>query len=104
MGKIGVIRMCENLDDKFFDYTFQVLNYAIEFAKSPGYASLRLMDVLEKTINLSLQIEEITQKEFYETVKEKFKDRVSGEKSSDDFLDELLTVFVDEWREKSINF
>lgn len=97
--------MSETLDDKFFDYTFQLLNYAIEFAKSPGYASLRLMDVLEKTVNLSLQIEEITQIEFYETVKEKFKDRMimSGQKSREDFLDELLTVFVDEWR-KNINF
>lgn len=97
--------MSETLDDKFFDYTFQLLNYAIEFAKSPGYASLRLMDVLEKTVNLSLQIEEITQREFYETVKEKFKDRMimSDQKSREDFLDELLTVFVDEWR-KNINF
>ena len=49
--------MSGTLDDKYFDYAFQVLNYAIEFVKSPGYSSLRLTEVLEKTVNLGLEIE-----------------------------------------------
>ena len=61
--------MSESLDDKFFDFAFQVLNYAIEFVKSPGYSSLRLTDVLEKTVNLGLEIEGVERKEFYEKIK-----------------------------------
>lgn len=94
--------MSETLDDKFFDYAFQVLNYAIEFVKSPGYSSLRLTDVLEKTVNLGLEIEGIERKEFYEKIKEKFGTRklLSSSVNREEFLDGLLSEFVDEWRKE----
>ena len=94
--------MSETLDDKFFDYAFQVLNYAIEFVKSPGYSSLRLTDVLEKTVNLGLEIEGVERKEFYEKIKEKFGTRklLSSSVNREEFLDGLLSEFVDEWRKE----
>jgi hypothetical protein len=94
--------MSETLDDKFFDYAFQVLNYAIEFVKSPGYSSLRLTDVLEKTVNLGLEIEGVERKEFYEKIKERFGTRkiLSSSMNREEFLDGLLSEFVDEWRNK----
>lgn len=94
--------MSETLDDKFFDYAFQVLNYAIEFVKSPGYSSLRLTDVLEKTVNLSLEIEGVKRKEFYEKIKERFGTRkiLSSSMNREEFLDSLLSDFVEEWRNK----
>jgi len=92
----------ETLDDKYFDFAFQVLNYAIEFVKSPGYSSLRLTDVLEKTVNLGLEIEGVERKEFYEKIKEKFGTRklLSSSINREEFLDGLLTEFVEEWRKK----
>lgn len=94
--------MSETLDDKFFDYAFQVLNYAIEFVKSPGYSSLRLTDVLEKTVNLGLEIEGVGRKEFYEKIKEKLGTRklLSSSMDREEFLDGLLTEFVEEWRKE----
>ena len=94
--------MSETLDDKFFDYAFQVLNYAIEFVKSPGYSSLRLTDVLEKTVNLGLEIEGVERKEFYEKIKERFGTRkiLSSSMNREEFLDGLLSDFVDEWRKE----
>lgn len=94
--------MSETLDDKYFDYAFQVLNYAIEFVKSPGYSSLRLTDVLEKTVNLGLEIESVERKEFYEKIKEKFGTRklLSSSVNREEFLDGLLSEFVDEWRKE----
>jgi hypothetical protein len=90
----------ETLDDKYFDFAFQVLNYAIEFVKSPGYSSLRLTDVLEKTVNLGLEIEGVERKEFYEKIKERFGTRklLSSSVNREEFLDGLLTDFVEEWR------
>jgi len=92
--------MSETLDEKFFDYAFQVLNYAIEFVKSPGYSSLRLTDVLEKTVNLGLEIEGVENKEFYEKIKERFGTRklLSSSVNREEFLDGLLSDFVEEWR------
>ncbi len=92
--------MSETLDDKFFDFAFQVLNYAIEFVKSPGYSSLRLTDVLEKTVNLGLEIEGVERKEFYEEIKEKFGTRkvLSSSVNREEFLDGLLSDFIKEWR------
>ena len=92
--------MSETLDDKYFDFAFQVLNYAIEFVKSPGYSSLRLTDVLEKTVNLGLEIEGVERKEFYEKIKERFGTRklLSSSINREEFLDGLLTEFVEEWR------
>jgi len=92
--------MSKTLDDKYFDFAFQVLNYAIEFVKSPGYSSLRLTDVLEKTVNLGLEIEGVERKEFYEKIKERFGTRklLSSSINREEFLDGLLTEFVEEWR------
>jgi hypothetical protein len=94
--------MSETLDDKFFDYAFQVLNYAIEFVKSPGYSSLRLTDVLEKTVNLGLEIEGVERKEFYKKIKETFGTRklLSSSMNREEFLDRLLSEFVEEWRKE----
>ncbi len=94
--------MSETLDDKFFDYAFQVLNYAIEFVKSPGYSSLRLTDVLVNTVNLGLEIEGVERKEFYEKIKERFGTRkiLSSSMNREEFLDGLLSDFVEEWRNR----
>lgn len=96
--------MSETLDDKFFDFTFKILNYAIEFAESPGYASLRMTDVLERMVELSSEIEGISRADFYRRVGEKFKSRrlMSEQKSRDtlarEILDDLLSMFIEEWR------
>jgi len=94
--------MSEILDAHFFDYAFQVLNYAIEFVKAPGYSSLRFTDVLEKTVNLALQIEGIENKGFYEELRKKFVDRrvMSDQGTREAFLEELLTMFIEEWRKE----
>ena len=94
--------MSENLDDVFFDYTFKILNYAVEFANSPGYASLRMTDILEKTVELSSRIEGISRTVFYGQVMEKFENRkiMSERKSHETFLDELMVMFIEEWRNK----
>lgn len=94
--------MSEALDDRFFDFAFKVLNYAIEFVNSPGYASLRMTDVLEKTVELSSQIEGVDREEFYSRLKEKFEKRrlTADQKDREAFLDELSTMFVEEWRKK----
>ena len=94
--------MSETLDDKYFDFAFQVLNYAIEFVKSPGYSSLRLTDVLEKTVNLAFEIEGLERKEFYEKIKGRFGSRklLSSSMNREEFLDGLLSDFVEEWRKK----
>ncbi len=95
--------MSEALDDRFFDFAFQVLNYAIEFVNSPGYASLRMTDVLEKTVELSSLIEGVNREEFYSRLKEKFEKRklMADQKDREAFLDELSTMFVEEWRRTS---
>lgn len=94
--------MSETLDAQFFDYAFQVLNYATEFVKAPGYSSLRFTDVLEKTVNLALQIEGIENKGFYEELRKKFADRrvMSDQGTREVFLEELLTMFIEEWRKE----
>lgn len=94
--------MSENLDDVFFDHAFKILNYAVEFANSPGYASLRMTDILEKTVELSSRIEGVSRTDFYGQVMEKFKNRkiMSERKSHETFLDELMVMFIEEWRNK----
>ena len=92
--------MSPTLDDQLFDLAMRTLNYSIEFVNTPGYASLRLMDLLQSLVGLSMQIEGISKKEFYRKVKEKMEDRrlMADQKERAEFLDELLTMFVDEWR------
>ena len=102
MGEVGGTLMSETLDDKFFDFAFRVLNYAIEFVNSPGYASLRMTDVLEKIVELSSQIDGVNRENFYVRLKERFRDRsvMADQKDREAFLDELSTVFIEEWRKE----
>jgi len=88
------------LDDQLFDLAMRTLNYSIEFVNTPGYASLRLMDLLQNLASISMQIEGVSRKEFYGKVKEKMEDRrlMADQKERAEFLDELLTMFVEEWR------
>lgn len=92
--------MSETLDDQFFDLAVRILNYAIEFVNAPGYASLRLMDVLMDFLELSHQIEGFLRKDFYNKVRERIEGRnlLADAKTRAIFLDELLAMFIDEWR------
>ena len=92
--------MSETVDREFFDLSMRVLNYSIEFVNSPGYASLRLLDVLESLVALSPKVEGISNREFYGRLKKKFEERrlMVDSKEQAKFLDELLSMFVEEWR------
>ena len=92
--------MSDSLDIVLFDYSFQILNYAIEFLNTPGYSCLRFIDILEKTVNVALKIETIENKTFYEKIKKKYKERrvMTDTKTREDFLNDLLNLFVDEWK------
>ena len=92
-----------SLDDQFFDLACRVLNYAIEFVNAPGYASLRLVDVLKGLLELQPQMEGVSRGEFYQRLQEKLESRdlLVGVEERSKFLDELLTMFVDEWRTTS---
>ena len=95
--------MRSNLDDKFFDLTCRVLNYAIEFVNAPGYASLRLVDVLKGLLDLQQQIEGVSKGDFYQKLREKLESRdlMADEEKRSKLLDELLAACVDEWRSTS---
>jgi len=103
VGKTGGKELKGSLDDQFFDLACRVLNYAIEFVNAPGYASLRLVDVLKSLIDLQPRIEGISRGEFYQKVRKKMESRelLSNAEARSKFLDDLLTMFVDEWRETS---
>ena len=94
--------MSQTFDDCYFDLTMKVLNYAMEFVNQPSYASLRMTDVLQSLIAISAEIDEVKNKEFYASVKEKFKDRklMTTKQAEIDFLNELLTLYVEEWRRR----
>ena len=96
--------MSINLDEVFFDLTFQLINYAIEFTSKPGYASIRMMDVLEKLIELSDKIKGIKKKQFYKGVKEKIENKkaLTDMKERAKFLNEILVMFVDEWKKSDL--
>jgi hypothetical protein len=92
--------MSGSLDDRFFDYTFQVLNYAIEFVDVPGYASARFTKTLENAVNLSLEIDGIEKKAFYEMVLVRISEwrAMPDSKNRNELLNELLSIYVDEGR------
>ncbi len=92
--------MNSDLDDKFFDLLCRVLNYAIEFVNAPGYASLRLVDVLKSLVDLQPQMKGVSRSYFYNKIREKLESRelLSSNEARSKFLDELLTMFVEEWR------
>ena len=94
--------MSEKIDQVFFDYAFKILNYAVEFVNSPSYASLRMTDILEKTVELSSKIEGVSRPDFYVNVMEKFENRriMSDQRSREVFLNELTVMFIEEWRKK----
>jgi len=93
-----------SINDQFFDLACRVLNYAIEFVNASGYASLRLVDVLKSLMELQPQIEGVARGEFYQKVREKLESRelLVGAEARSKFLDELLTMFVDEWRKTAV--
>lgn len=92
--------MNDKLDEQFFDLCCIVLNYAIEFVESPGYASLRLVDVLKALIDLQFKMEGLHKSNFYHEVWDKLESRdlVADADERARLLDELLTMFLDEWR------
>jgi hypothetical protein len=92
----------QTLDDRYFDLTMKVLNYAMEFVNQPSYASLRMTDVLQSLIDISTEIEGIEKKEFYDSVKKKFRDRklMAIKQAEIDFLNELLIFYIEEWRRR----
>ena len=95
--------MNNNLDEQYFDLCCRVLNYAIEFVESPGYASLRLVDVLKDLIELQFKMESHQKTNFYHEVWEKLKlrDLMANADDRARLLDELSTMFVNEWRKTS---
>lgn len=100
MGGPGGKELKRSLDDQFFDLTCKVLNYAIEFQRSPGYSSLRFVDVLKGLVELQPEIEGISNVEFYQKVRDKLEARelLAGAESRANFLDDLLNLFVEEWK------
>lgn len=102
MGEIGGRELNKTIKDRYFDLTMKVLNYAIEFVDQPSYASLRLTDILESLIDLSNSIEGVDDKEFYQTVKTKFNNRILMATPQDNiaFLDDLLNIYVNEWKKR----
>ena len=88
------------LDEKFFDLTVRVVNYAVEFRNTAGYIPLRLVDILKSLLELAPHIEGIQRKPFYSETLEKIEGRdilSSGEERAK-FIDELFDLFINEWR------
>ena len=103
MGEAGGLKLTESLDDHAFDLAVRILNYAIEFVNTGGYASLRFADVLGSYLGIILQVDGISKKEFYEKVKKLIdgRDLLAPVEEKERFLDQLLSLFIDEWREES---
>jgi hypothetical protein len=95
--------MGENLEDRFFDLLLRTLNYSIEFVNDTSYASLRFMDLFTSLLKLQPLMKEISRKEFYETVREKIKDRelVRDPKERSRLQTELSQMFIEEWRRRA---
>jgi hypothetical protein len=103
VGEVRGKGMKSSIDDEFFDLSCRVLNYAIEFINAPGYASLRLLDIFIGLIELQPQIEGISRGEFYQKLRIKLESRdlLAEAEERSKLLDELLTMFVDEWKNTS---
>lgn len=95
--------MGENLEDRFFDLLLRTLNYSIEFVNDTSYASLRFMDLFTSLLKLQPLMKEISRKEFYETVRQKIKDRelVRDPKERSRLQTELSQMFIEEWRRRA---
>ena len=88
------------LNEKFFDLTVRIANYAVEFGNSEGYVPIRMVDILKGLLELADHIEGISNKGFYSQVIKKIESRdilVAGIERRK-FLDELLDMFIEEWR------
>jgi hypothetical protein len=94
--------MSESIEEKYFDFSLKVLNYAIEFVNQTGYSSLRMTDVLENLALLSTQIDGVNKKDFYLKLNNKFKNKplMSTPQERSIFLNELFDMFIEEWRNK----
>lgn len=94
--------MSQTLDDRYFDLTMKTLNYAFEFLNTPGYSSLRLTDLLDGLVALAPELEGVDRKEFYAKVGEKLKNRraMSAQQDRSVLLNDLLELYVEEWRKK----
>lgn len=96
--------MTESLDEQAFDLAVRILNYAIEFVNTGGYASLRFTDVLGSYLEIMLQVNDIRKKEFYASVKKLIdnRDLLAPVEEKEIFLDQLQSMFVDKWREEDM--
>ena len=92
------------LDEKFFDLAVRTVNYAVEFSNTEGYVPLRIVDILKGLLELA-PYTEISRKEFYSEVLVKIetRDLLETGRQRAEFLDDLLDLFINEWR-KSIEF
>lgn len=95
--------MAEDLEDRFFDILLRTLNYSIEFASEPSYASLRFMDLFSSLVGLQSLVEELSRDQFYEKLGEKIKDRelIRDQKTRSKLQTELLEMFVNEWKRRT---
>lgn len=96
--------MTESLDEQAFDLAVRILNYAIEFVNTGGYASLRFTDVLGSYLEIMLQVNDIRKKEFYASIKKLIdnRDLLAPVEEKEIFLDQLQSMFVDKWREEGM--
>jgi hypothetical protein len=96
--------LTESLDEQAFDLAVRILNYAIEFVNTGGYASLRFTDVLGSYLEIMLQVNDIRKKEFYASIKKLIdnRDLLAPVEEKEIFLDQLQSMFVDKWREEGM--
>jgi len=94
--------MVGNFEDLFFDVLLRTLNYSIEFVNDASYASLRFMDMFTSLLKLQ-PLMDMPQKEFYERLREKIKDRelVRDSKERSKLQNELSQMFIEEWRRRT---
>ncbi len=80
----------------------RTLNYSMEFIDDRNYASLRFMDLFGSLLDLQPQIKDITEVDFYERLRVKFKERqlMSDKEARSKHQKELLKMFLDEWRNR----
>jgi hypothetical protein len=97
--------MSKSLDNAYFDFCLRVLNYALEFAKTPGYASTRFLDVLIQLVMLSHQIDNVSRQNFYEDLQKKLEKRplMTSVDEQTRYLDDLLQCFLNEWKRTSVH-
>jgi hypothetical protein len=98
----GGISMSSDLETVYFDLTMKVVNYALEFVNQPGYAFLRITDLLDSLLSLVPMINEIDKKDFYKNIKIKLKDRrnLSTPEERTAVLNDILSIYIEEWRGK----